>query len=220
MKRVTKVKIDGFSETEHVVAAVEAGADFIGVIFAPSPRQVTPGKARQLADAARSFERPPAVVGVFVNESADEVNRIAEECGLDLVQLSGDETREYCLDIERPIIKVVHVSQSQSADDILMEITDSFEFFQGKDVLYLLDTKVDDAYGGTGRSFSRQVAAEVAARLPVIIAGGLTPENVGSMVSEIHPWGVDVSSGVETDGKKDVAKIREFINEVKAVAGG
>lgn len=217
--KITKVKICGLTEIEHVEAAEEAGAEFIGLMFASSPRQITPEKARQLADAAHNLEKSPAVVGVFVNTPADEVNRIAEECNLDLVQLSGDETREYCLDIEKPIIKVMHVSENQSVDDVFTEITECFEFFQGKDVLYMLDTRVENAYGGTGQAFSRYVAAGVAARLPVIIAGGLNPENVGTVVNEVHPWAVDVSSGVETHGKKDISKIIEFIKEVKAVTG-
>jgi phosphoribosylanthranilate isomerase len=91
---------------------------------------------------------------------------------------------------------------------------------RGRDVMYLLDTKSEDAYGGTGQSFNRQIAVGVAGRIPVIIAGGLNPDNVAGVVEEVHPWGVDVSSGVETDGQKDMAKIKNFISEVKAVAGG
>ncbi len=220
MKMVTKIKIDGLTEIEHVLAAGEAGADFTGLVFAPSKRQVSVEKARRLAEAARSLEKPPALVGVFVNLPAEEVNRIAAECRLDLVQLSGDETWEYCLEIERPVIKVIHVAEGQSADDVIAEIESGYEVVKGRDVTCLLDTSVSGAYGGTGQRFSQLVAAGVAARLPVIIAGGLTPENVGRLVSEVHPWGVDVSSGVETDGVKDIARIKEFIDEVKAVTGG
>lgn len=218
--KVTKVKIDGLSEVEHVLAAGEAGADFIGMIFAPSKRQVSVEKGRQLAEAAHGMAKPPAVVGVFVNLPAEEVNRIAEECRLDLVQLSGDETWQYCLEIERPVIKVIHVAEGQSADYLISEIENGYEIFKERDVTCLLDTEVEGAYGGTGQTFNWMVAAGVAARIPVIVAGGLTPENVGRLVSEVHPWGVDVSSGVETDGKKDIAKIKEFIDEVKAVMGG
>jgi phosphoribosylanthranilate isomerase len=218
--KITKVKIDGFKEEEHILAAAQAGADFVGMIFAPGKRQVTPEQATELVKAVRKLERVPAVVGVFVNLPAVEVNRIADECDLDLVQLSGDEDWQYCLEIGKPVIKVIHVADSDTVDSIVVKIEEGFNVLQSRDVMYLLDTKSDDAYGGTGKSFSRHIAAGVASRLPVIIAGGLNPENVAGVVDEVHPWGVDVSSGVETDGKKDTRKIKEFITEVKAVAGG
>lgn len=220
MKKVTKVKICGLQEVEHIIAAAEAGADFVGMIFASSKRQVTPEKAVQMVNAVRKLNDSPAVVGVFVNAPAEEVNRIARDCDLDLVQLSGDEDFTYCLDIEKPVIKVVHISDDQSEEDVIREIEQGFELLQGRDVMYLLDTKSAEAYGGTGQSFNRRIAAETARKLPVIVAGGLDPENVAAMIEEVHPWGVDVSSGVETDGKKDIGKIQDFIGEVKAVAGG
>jgi phosphoribosylanthranilate isomerase len=218
--KITKVKIDGFKEEEHILAAAEAGADFVGMIFAPGKRQVTPEQAVALVKAVKTLDKPPAVVGVFVNAPASEVNRIAEECDLDLVQLSGDEDWQYCLEIDKPVIQVIHVADSDTVDSIVAKIEEGFNILQGRDVMYLLDTKSDDAYGGTGQSFSRHVAAGAAKRIPVIIAGGLNPENVAGVVDEVHPWGVDVSSGVEVDGKKNTARIKEFISEVKSVAGG
>jgi phosphoribosylanthranilate isomerase len=217
--KITKVKIDGFKEEEHILAAAEAGADFVGMIFAPGKRQVTPENAVALVKAVKTLDKPPAVVGVFVNAPASEVNRIAEECDLDLVQLSGDEDWQYCLEIDKPVIQVIHVADSDTVDSIVAKIEEGFNILQGRDVMYLLDTKSDDAYGGTGQSFSRHVAAG-AKRIPVIIAGGLNPENVAGVVDEVHPWGVDVSSGVEVDGKKNTTRIKEFISEVKSVAGG
>ncbi|HEY93925.1 MAG TPA: phosphoribosylanthranilate isomerase [Dehalococcoidia bacterium] len=220
MKKVTKVKICGLNEEEHILAAAEAGADFVGMIFAPGKRQVTLEQASSMVKAVRNLEKPPAVVGVFVNTPASEVNRIAIECDLDLVQLSDDEDWQYCLEIDKPVIKVIHISDTDSVGSVVAMIEDGFSTLQGRDVMYLLDTKSDEAYGGTGKSFSRHIAAGVARKIPVVIAGGLNPENVAGIVDEVHPWGVDVSSGVETDGKKDIKKIREFISEVKAVAGG
>lgn len=219
MMKVSKVKICGLRDEAHILAAAEAGADFVGMIFAPSKRQVTPEQAAELVKAVRNLEKPPAVVGVFVNTPASEVNRIADEYDLDLVQLSGDEDWQYCLEIDKPIIKVIHVADSDTVDSVVATIQEGFSILQGRDVMYLLDTKSDDTYGGTGQSFSRHVAAGVAGRMPVIIAGGLNPENVAGVVDEVHPWGVDVSSGVEIDGKKDIARIKEFISEVKAVTG-
>ena len=218
--KITKVKIDGFKEEEHILAAAEAGADFVGMIFAPGKRQVTPEQAVALVKAVKTLDKPPAVVGVFVNAPASEVNRIADECDLDLVQLSGDEDWQYCLEIDKPVIQVIHVADSDTVDSIVAKIEEGFNILQGRDVMYLLDTKSDDAYGGTGQSFSRHVAAGAAKRIPVIIAGGLNPENVAGVVDEVHPWGVDVSSGVEVDGKKNTTRIKEFISEVKSVAGG
>lgn len=217
--KITKVKICGLSEEEHILNAAEAGANFVGMIFAPSKRQVTPEKAIEMVKAVKELDRPPAVVGVFVNTPASEVNHIADECDLDLVQLSGDEDWQYCLKIDKPVIKVIHVADSDTVDSIALKIEEGFNILQGRDVMYLLDTKTDDAYGGTGQSFSRHIAAGVASRLPVIIAGGLNPDNVAGVIDEVHPWGVDVSSGVETNGKKDIVKIKNFIGEVKAVAG-
>lgn len=217
--KITKVKIDGFKEEKHILAAAEAGADFVGMIFAPGKRQVTLEQATTLVKAVRELDKPPAIVGVFVNTPADEVNRIAKQCDLDLVQLSGDEDWQYCFEIDKPVIQVIHVADSDTVDSVVATIEEGFHILQGRDVMYLLDTKVEDVYGGTGKSFSRQIAAGVAARLPVFIAGGLDPDNVAGVVDEVHPWGVDVSSGVEIDGKKDIGKIKEFISEVKAVAG-
>jgi phosphoribosylanthranilate isomerase len=173
-----------------------------------------------MVKTVRNLDRVPAIVGVFVNAPASEVNRIADECNLDLVQLSGDEDWQYCLEIDKPVIQVIHVADSDTVDSVITTIEEGFNILKGRDVTYLLDTKSDDAYGGTGKSFSRHVAAGVAKKLPVFIAGGLDPDNVAEVVDEVHPWGVDVSSGVETDGKKDIEKIKNFISEVKAVARG
>jgi phosphoribosylanthranilate isomerase len=212
---VTSVKICGLSEVQHVLAAAEAGADFIGLVFAPSRRQVSTTKALRLIEAICHLKTRPAVVGVFVNSPAEEVNRIAEYCHLDRVQLSGDETWDYCRQIERPLIKTVHVPDTGTPGKITSEITRGYKLLVQQNLICLLDSKVGETYGGTGKAIDWNLAAKISTRFPVLIAGGLTPTNVGRLIKKIRPLGVDVSSGVETGGQKDTKKIIAFIKAVK-----
>ncbi len=210
-----KIKICGLSQVVHALAAAEAGADFLGLVFAPSKRRVSPQKALRLVEAVHSSSPRPAVVGVFVNLAAREVNHIADYCRLDWVQLSGDENWDYCREIRRPIIKVIRVSASKTTKKLMTEIETGYRLSLRQELICLLDSKVRNAYGGTGKACNWRLAEEVSARFSVIIDGGLTPANVGKLVKQSRTWGVDVSTGVENSGQKDASKIRAFVEAVR-----
>lgn len=212
---MTKVKICGISQADHALAAAEAGADFIGLVFAPSKRQVTPQTACQIVTALDSSESHPLVVGVFVNTAIPDLNQLAASCRLDWLQLSGDESWEYCKEIERPIIKTIHVSVSGSTNEILSELSLGNRMLSPETFTCLLDTEVKGAYGGTGYPFDWEMAGQVSQEYRVIIAGGLSPENVEQAIKTAKPWGVDVSSGIETNGSKDISRIKAFIRAVR-----
>ena len=209
----TQVKICGLRSPEHVNAAVEAGTDLLGFIFyEPSHRYIQPQQVQIVLQASECFAAPPDgqaapdIVGVFVNKDAEFINDIAEQAGLHFVQLHGTEPPELCQKIRRPVIKALHL---RDADDLHRVKT-------YKDVAWrlLLDTPTL-SWGGTGATHDWELARTAAQETPILLAGGLTPENVAEALRQVHPWGVDVSSGVETDKQKDVGKIRAFIRNVR-----
>lgn len=211
---MTLVKICGIKDAAHAKAIAEAGAGFIGLVFAPSPRQVTANHAQQII-ASMNNNTTPNTVGVFVNAPAATVNRIADSCHLDWVQLNGDEPWEYCRELNRPVIKVIRVSRNYKPEQIIADLAYGEKILAKQKHIFLIDSNVPHKYGGTGQPFNWKLARPIAERFPVIIAGGLTPENVSDAIEIIRPWGVDVSSGVETGGTKDLQKILKFINAVK-----
>lgn len=237
---MTRVKICGVREAATACAAAAAGADFIGMIFARSRRRVSPAGGRDIALAARGdagavrIEGPergadwfagwnaaidgaldrgrPLVVGVFAGQEADEVNAIAEEADLDLIQLSGGEDEAFAGRMRRPVLHTVHVRPQTAATDVLAAAV------PGAAAGIHLDTGTDGARGGTGVAFDWSVAAAAGRALPIMLAGGLTPENVAEAIATARPWAVDVSSGVETDGAQDADKVRAFIRAAKGAA--
>ena len=212
---MTRVKICGIREKAHALAAVEAGSNFIGLVFAPSGRQVALAQAQEITSVIKEHGKATQVVGVFVNMPAPAVNRIAHACTLDWVQLSGDESWVYCLEINRPLIKAVRIRPGQCPEEICNHLATGAEVLSSQKYLYLLDSQVEGKYGGTGITSDWGLAHEVAKQFPVIIAGGLTPENVARAIEIVTPWGVDVSSGVELDGVKSIAKIKALIDTVR-----
>lgn len=215
---MTLIKICGIRDVETALSVGRSGANFLGLVFAPSQRLVSSEKALDIVKAVHQLNPRPSLVGVFANAEIEEVNRISRHCQLDYVQLSGDESWEYCREIEGPVIKVIHVSGNRSATDVLQEIEAGDRLLSGKRHICLLDTGVSNSYGGTGQTFDWQIARAVAMNVPVMVAGGLTPDNVSQLVNEVKPYGVDVSSGVETNGQKDINKIRAFVAAVYQVA--
>ena len=184
--------------------AVEAGADALGFVFYDkSPRCVNPLAAARIIAALPPFIQ---TVGLFVNEDAERINWTADFCGLDLVQLHGDESPEDCQELNRRVIKAIRVHSIVSIEPL--------RNYQVAG--YLLDAWSPDAYGGTGRTFNWEVAAAARQYGPLILAGGLCPDNIVEAVSSVNPYGVDVSSGVESaPGRKDPALVREFIGRAK-----
>jgi phosphoribosylanthranilate isomerase len=213
---VTLIKICGITCARDALEVAGLGVDMIGLVFAESSRRISRKRACEITAALSRLASRPALAGVFVNEDPQTINQVAQECRLDMVQLSGDESWDRCCEIAYPIIKAVHISPSMQAVDIIEHIKRGLE--QAKQpLLCLLDCREDHRYGGTGRSFSPKIAAEVAAAFPVIVAGGLSPQNVGGLIECVRPLGVDVSSGVETGGSKDMAKIRSFVKIVRSL---
>jgi phosphoribosylanthranilate isomerase len=213
---MTRIKICGITEIETGMVAAEAGADYLGLVFAQSSRQINPKTAAGIVHAVKNRVENPQMVGVFVNAAEIDVNFIAESCHLDLVQLSGKENWEYCTRIKKPVIKTIHIYNHSTVIEILEEIKKGFTFLSPDHLKILLDTKIKGVYGGTGKPFDWKIAREISLKYPVFVAGGLGPENIVQMLSEVNPWGVDVSSGVETGGKKDLEKMRLFIQKVRS----
>ena len=200
-----KVKICGMTQLKDAVLAVEQGADAVGFIFyKKSPRSVNMKEVREIIS-----KLPPFVdtVGVFVNESADQVNKVAEYCGLDLVQLHGEESPSYCRKIQRRVIKAFRVKDLQSIKQLEKYSVSGF----------LLDTFTENLHGGTGKVFDWNLVHPAKKVGPVILAGGLTPRNIRQAISQARPCGVDVCSGVEkSPGIKDPEKVRAFLNNIKS----
>lgn len=203
----TQVKICGLRTPEHATVAINAGADMLGLIFyEPSHRYITPREARALIEAMLQEHSTADFVGVFVNCEAAFINDISEQVGLHFVQLHGDEPPEFCRSINRPVIKALSLHGQDDMDMVRAYHATSWRI--------LLDTPTAQ-WGGTGQTHDWTLARSVAQEIPVLLAGGLTPENVNEAINRVQPWGVDVSSGVESNRVKDVEKIREFMRQAR-----
>ena len=205
---MTKIKICGLTRTEDIEKVNEFLPDYIGFVFAKSRRQVSAEQAKELKNKLR-----PAIkaVGVFVNEKPENIAEIANQGIIDLIQIHGDEDAAYCRQLRnlthRPIIKAVRVRNEEDLAGI-----EEFDCDY-----YLFDTLSSKDYGGTGKAFDHSLLYNKEIKKPFFVAGGLNQDNVAAVIEVIKPFGVDTSGGVETDGIKDVNKIKEFTKQGRIV---
>lgn len=201
-----RIKICGLTRDQDVHNAVTEGADALGfVLYAPSPRAVTAEQAAQLIKKVPAFV---TTVALFVNESAEEIQRALSICPFDLLQFHGDESPEFCRQFNRPYMKAIRV---RSADDIHSAVQ---QYPDTKALL--LDAYVENLPGGTGQAFDWRLIPQLS--VPWVLAGGLNSTNVADAINQVTPFAVDISGGVEASkGIKDRQKIQEFISEVRNV---
>jgi len=207
------VKICGITRAGDARAAVDAGASALGFVFWPkSPRCIDPYRARAIVSGLPAFV---TAVGVFVNQPVEYVNAVCRTVGLGAAQLHGDESVAYVSGVRRPVVKAVALGGPDSSTGLVG--VDAWP----ASVTLLLDVHDPVARGGTGRTVDWTVAASIARRRRTLLAGGLTPENVAAAVAEVEPFGIDVSSGVETaPGVKDPARIRALFEALKLARVG
>jgi phosphoribosylanthranilate isomerase len=201
---VTKIKICGNTRSEDVQLAIELGADLLGFIFTRSKRQVRVDEIKGvIAQVPAGIER----VGVFIDETPEQIGEVAQACGLTAIQVYRPLT-EKDRSLGLLLLPAFRVQEGEDLTAIRLENGDH----------PLFDTWAPDTIGGTGRAWAWPQATVVARRYPVVVSGGLTPDNVDGAVRELHPWAVDVCSGVEAEpGRKDPAKLRAFVEAVRRV---
>jgi phosphoribosylanthranilate isomerase len=202
---MTKIKICGIKNVTDALAAMDAGADLIGFNFYPkSPRCIDVGRCRDIMSVMRRYGHI-TYIGVFVNASAAEVRATMETCGLSLAQLHGDEPPDMLEALDGKAFKAFRGVPA-----------DVNGFARSESPALLVDTAVKGMYGGSGITADWLGAADLAKKYPLLLAGGLTPENVADAVRQVKPWGVDVASGVEASvGQKDPSKMRAFVQAVR-----
>ena len=213
MKGPTSVKICGITTLADARYCAGAGVDYLGFIqYPPSPRYIDPDEAKGIIE----WLYGPSYVGVFVNEPADLVNEIAEHAGFSHVQIHGDHPVEYFEALEKPAIKAFSIYPDTKEDDIER----ACEQYASHVYAFLMDTGKAGMWGGTGETFDWNIVGPAVAAHRVFLAGGLNPENVGNAIETLHPYGIDLSSGVEAEpGVKDFDLLAALFEAVEASAG-
>jgi phosphoribosylanthranilate isomerase len=217
---MTRIKICGITTLADARTSLEAGADMVGFNFYPkSKRYISPEKCREIVNNLKCRNSVPSrtgvprqlFVGVFVNSPIEEIESIMATCGLHLAQLHGDEPPEILAQLGERAFKALRVNHEEQARQAIAELP-----LRAAPPAFLIDAQVKGEYGGTGQTADWGLVCKLARSAPILLAGGLTPENVGAAVCQVKPWGVDVASGVEsTPGQKDAIKIRTFIQNVR-----
>ena len=197
----TRLKVCGITKEKDALMVSNLGADAIGFVFAESRRKINPEKAKEIIEMLPPFI---TTVGIFMNEELSEVNKITEYVLLDAVQLHGNETCEYCNKVNRKVIKGILVTENDTKETLIKKMQN-----------YSVSAFILDPGRGSGKTFNWDIARQI--EKPLIIAGGLTPDNVKQVIKDLRPYGVDVSTGVEKDyGEKDREKVKRFIEEVRS----
>lgn len=213
---MTKIKICGIKTLLDALTAIEAGADYLGFNFYPKSVRFTEKPVCAEITSVLKREHPQIkLVGVFVNSPVDEIKDILQTCQLDLAQLHGDETPEMLASLNGKAFKAIRLSAESVQTSVYPFLKSAFE------PAMLIDAAVKGVYGGSGVTADWTAAAELAKKYPLLLAGGLTPDNVADAVRQVRPWGVDVASGVESaPGEKDAGKMKAFVKEVKRLEIG
>ena len=205
------VKLCGLRTLTDAQAAIEAGASALGFILAESKRQVMPG---MVASVREDIAMPPTIVGVTVNNTADELMGIFESARLDMLQLSGDEPISILDELDVPVIKALRFPAGTSIDHATEEV-DRWLSHRHAPELVMVDSHHGSAHGGTGMVADWKLVSEIAVRYPIVLAGGLDPDNVAEAIRRVGPIGVDASSGTESGGIKDPAKMNAFVRTAR-----
>ncbi len=217
---MTQIKICGLKNTDDALVAIDSGADFVGFVFVEGVRrQITPKQADAIITNIRKLRTKylTKIVGLFANQPITYVNDVVKSCDLDLVQLCGREEMPYWSSVDVKVIKQIKIMKDQDPSLEELKAQKQVSEIANNGQYAVLDSLKQGHLGGTGESFNWEIARKLSAKYDFFLAGGLSTDNVEKAIATANPWGLDVSSGVETDGAKDKDKIISFIQQVRLI---